>query len=254
VSHRDPDETRALQLIDLVYPHLPVELATGSVDDSWPLTGHALLARLTGTLEAILQLRPLGRVADAIILARSLLDHAVTFAWLAAEPGPERQRRFARSDAVQRLKLDNDCRALGVPILEPEMRAWHEANRAKLPRNMPNLAERAKQADEYWTGKVPGLHTEERLHSYRGFYALMYRHNSGYEHPSALGLLAVAEDLPGDRTRVGLEEAREGDPDPLGLANALYSYSLFIASETIGWPAAADVRAVWNTAPDNLSA
>ena len=134
---------------------------------------------MTGTLEAILQLRPLRRYADGVALSRALFEHAVTFAWLAAGTGAERQRQFAKSDAVARLRIDNDCRALGHPVLTPEMRAWHEATRDSLEREMPSLVKRAEQADEAWAGKISGLHTGAPLQSFRGFYALMYRNHSG---------------------------------------------------------------------------
>jgi hypothetical protein len=241
-------EWRARRLIELVDPHFPVELPPALVDDSWPMTAHALIARMTGTLQAILQLRPLGRYADATILARSLFEHAVTFAWLAAGTDAERQRRFAKSDSVARLRIDDDCRALGHPVLIPEMRAWHEENREGLDQEMPGLLQRAEQADREWAGKVPGLHTGAPLQSYRGLYALMYRNHSGYAHPSGLGLLAVAEDLPDGGTRVALEAADENDPDPLGLAMALYTYSLLIAAQILGLPDERDIEAVWNEA------
>jgi hypothetical protein len=213
------------------------------------LTAYGLIARMTGTLEAILQLRPLTRYADATVLARSLFEHAVTFAWLAAGEGPERQRQFAKSDSVARLRIDDDCRALGYPVLEPDRRSWHEENRAGLDREMPGLLQRAEQADRAWDGKVPGLHTGAPLQSYRGFYALMYRNHSGYAHPSGLGLLAVAEGLPGRGTRVDLEAADDDDPDPLRLATAIYTYSLLIAAQTIGWPHEPDLRAIWDESP-----
>lgn len=82
------------------------------------------------------------------------------------------------------------------------------------------------------------------LHSYRGFYALMYRHNSGFQHASAHGLVTVAVDLPNGRTRVALEAG--SDLDPLALVAALYTYSLHIASERLGWPKPGDIHAAWN--------
>src|SRR5512132_4502770 len=63
--------------------------------DAWPLVGPALIARATGSLEAILALVPLRREADADTLLRSLYRHVTTFAWLAGEPGEERMRRWS---------------------------------------------------------------------------------------------------------------------------------------------------------------
>ncbi len=93
---------------------------------------------------------------------------------------------------------------------------------------------------------MPGLHLEQQgleLHSFRGFYALMYRHHGVFAHASAHSLTAVAEDLPSGRTRVALEVSDE--PDPLPLINALFSYSLYIANARLGWPRAEAIEAVW---------
>lgn len=236
-----PEHERAMRLASLGRPHFPITIETESVDESWSLSGPALIARLTGTVEAIVQLRELGRIADEMILARSLFDYATTFAWLAADTGPDRQRRFARSDACARLKMDDDCRKLGEPVLTPEMRAWEEANRDGLEKNMPDLAQRSEQVDRDWGGKHP-LMDEELFPTYRRLYAMMYRHHSGYEHPSALGLNVVAEDQADGTTRIELEQAADDMGDQLmGLVTLLYARSLFIASQTLGWPAEDDV-------------
>lgn len=227
---------RASALAALVHPYFPMSVEAGSVDESWLLSGPALIARLTGTLEAIVQLRPLGRIADEIILSRSLFDHAATFAWLAADSGPDRQRRFARSDACARLKMDDDCQKLGVSLLTPELRAWEEANRDGLEKNMPDLAQRSVQVDKDWGGRHP-LMDQKLFPTYRHLYAKMYRHHSGHEHPSALGLNVVAEDQPDGTTRVDLERVLDDSADALmGLVNLLYVRSLYIASQTLGWP------------------
>lgn len=240
---REANERRARLLLALVYPHLPLTVPTSFVDESWAMTGPALIARITGTLEAIVQLRTLRRTTDETILGRSLYDHATTFAWLAADPSPDRQRRFAKSDADARLKIDDECRALGQPILVPEMRAYFEHQQANLEKRMPNLRQRAQQADRDWDGTIP-LGLGSPLNTYEGLYASLYRHHSAYEHPSAQGLLAVADDLPNDQTLVGLE--KETDSDTMGLVNALYTYSLLIAGQTLGWPDADDVDNSWS--------
>lgn len=51
------------------------------------------------------------------------------------------------------------------------------------------------------------------------------------------GLNAVAEDLPDGATTVDLERVSDEDADGLmGLANLLFARSLYIASQTLGWP------------------
>jgi hypothetical protein len=72
-----------------------------------------------GSLEAILALVPLRREADADTLLRSLYKHVTTFAWLAGEP-EERMRRWLKSDCEGRLHADDDCRKVGVKILDDD--------------------------------------------------------------------------------------------------------------------------------------
>lgn len=77
--------------------------------------GAALVARIVGTIEAMLTLGPLGRDADLKILVRSAFEHSVTFAWIAADP----ERRFARwqkEDAERRIEAHRGPRA---PRREP---------------------------------------------------------------------------------------------------------------------------------------
>ena len=110
-------------------------------------------------------------------------------------------------------------------------------------KNVPDLAQRAEQADADWMGKLPLMDDGPTDATYRKLYAHMYRHHSGYEHPSALGLLAVAEDQPDGSTHISIEPLI--DFEVLYLANVLDSRSLYIASLTMGWPDANEVAAVW---------
>jgi hypothetical protein len=115
---------RGRALTALVRPYLPVDGLVHGPADAWPLVGPALIARATGRLEAILALVPLGREGDADTLLRSLYERVTTFAWLAGEPGEERMRRWLKSDCEARLRADEDCRKVGVKILDDDGRKW----------------------------------------------------------------------------------------------------------------------------------
>ena len=72
-------------------------------------------------------LRPLDREVDALILLRALFDHAVTFAWLAGDPGKNRHQRFLKSDLCDRLRIDDDCRTIrsggtAIEVIDDERR------------------------------------------------------------------------------------------------------------------------------------
>jgi hypothetical protein len=238
-------EERGRRLIDLVRPQLPLEVQLTGPADAWPLVGPGLLARQVGSLEALLRLRALDRQADAFILLRSLYEHAVTFAWIAADPGAERHRRFLKSDAAARLAADDGARKVGVPLLEAEIRAKYERQLRELPKQMPDLLQRAEAADGHWSERVPGMEASNRLRSYRGLYALAYRHHSAIAHPSLQGLNFVTADLPDGSKRIQLEQRDPEMHGPFGLGPLLLAFSLYIAGQTLGWPLASAVSAAF---------
>lgn len=99
-------DERSRALIELVRSRLPLTAHVAGTADAWQLVGPALIARQVGTMEAIFALRPLDREADP-------------FAWLAADPGRERHRRFLKSDLRRRIQIAKDRRKLkhkGVQI------------------------------------------------------------------------------------------------------------------------------------------
>jgi uncharacterized protein DUF5677 len=99
---------RADALAALVEARLPVEDDVVGVHQAWPPVGPALFSRATGTLRSIMLLRPAGAHNDAARLLRSLYDHVVTFAWLAADLSAERLALWRPKDLVERLKADRE--------------------------------------------------------------------------------------------------------------------------------------------------
>ena len=238
-------ELRGRALVDLVRPCLPVDIEVDRPANAWPLVGPGLIARQAGTLEAILTLIPLDREADATVLVRSLYEHAVTFAWLAADPGEERLSRWVRSDRRQRLEIDDDSRQVGAPLLVPEAREQYEQTVESLPSDMPNRRQRAEVADAHWGETISGLETGTPM-SFRGLYATAYRHHSSIAHPSDLGLNRVAVDLEDGRTRVQLEKRDPEARGPFGLATVIFGLALLVAAESLGWPTRASIEAVFD--------
>jgi hypothetical protein len=227
---------RGRALAALVRPYLPVDVLVHGPADAWPLVGPALIARATGSLEAILALVPLGREADADTLLRSLYEHVTTFAWLAGEPGEERMRRWLKSDCEARLRADEDCRKVGIKILDDDRRTEFEETAAALPKGMPALLDRAEAADAHWVSRVTGLRDSTTPTSFRGLYAAAYRRFSAIAHPTNLGLNPVTVDLDGSHKRVQLEERPPDMHGPFGLATIVLALGLYVAAETIGWP------------------
>lgn len=239
--HNDEVEQRARLLVGLVTEHLPVEGFSRGPGDSWPLIGPALVARATGSLQAIMTLLPLDRDADALILLRSLYEHVTTFAWLSSEPTAERLGRWLKSDSVARIRADDDCVRLGMPILEADQRARLERTIASLPSEMPDLLSQAEAADNHWSGHIDGLDESGMPSSFRGLYAFAYRRFSAIAHPSNMGLNFVTTDLDGGGHRVDLEQLQPEMRGPFGLSTVVFALGLYVAEASLGWPAAAAI-------------
>jgi hypothetical protein len=109
---------------------------------------------------------------------------------------------------------------------------------------MPDLIDRAEQADLHWAGTIEGLAGPTSASSYRGFCALAYRGESAIAHATMMGLNPVYVDLPDGSKRVQLEER---DPDmhgPFGRAALLFGITLLVAAEVLEWPVPDAVMAV----------
>jgi len=137
-SGSEPARQRSLHLARLVRDCLPRTADVHGPHDAWPLVAPGLLAWCAGTVEAIVALMPLEREVDASILLRSLYEHVVAFAWLAIEPSAERLALWRKHDCSQRIKADNDCRALGEEMLSPTLRADCERTLLRVPGKMPS--------------------------------------------------------------------------------------------------------------------
>lgn len=199
--------------------------------------GAALVARIVGTIEAMLTLGPLGRDADLNILVRSAFEHSVTFAWIAADP----ERRFVRwqkEDAERRLEAHRDFHRFGEKLLEStaEAELQRQTNiqyRGHPVKRPPNIPQRSEQADKYWG---PRLHLPEPPHlaSFRGVYTTVYRSGSSRTHASILGLNDVMTPADGQYV-VALESPARQQPS-LRMAPFVLGLALYVASDAIGWP------------------
>lgn len=189
-------QVRGRELVDLASRNFPQEFEVAGDATAFPLIGTALVSHMTGTMKAILVLQVEGREADAGMLLRSLYEHAVHLGWLAADPSVERIQEWKKDDLESRLKADADLRERGEPILTDDERAAMERQVAGLyGSGLAPLTNLAVAADKRWEGELPGMGAHGELKSFRGFYALLYRGNSGFAHPTFRGLNVVAAEV-----------------------------------------------------------
>lgn len=161
---------------------------SASFFEAWEVTRAALMARMAGTLRHLGFLAPSYSRIDGIALARTLVDHAITFAWLSGNP-PERLPRFLRSSYSSLLAKDERATERGEdPLLTPDVRAGYEEY-ARTGRRMPNLSERATQADKSWVERVKATAPSSiQITDFRGLYDHVYDSYAEYDHPSTIGL------------------------------------------------------------------
>ncbi len=132
--------------------------------------------------------------------------------------------------------MDDDARKVDVKLLDVSQRAEFERQAAELPKEMPDLLQRAEAADRHWVGRIPALEDSSSTDSYRGLYAIAYRRHSAIAHPSLMGLNTVTVDLADGRRRVQLERRDPEMHGPFGLGSILLGFSLFISGCALGWP------------------
>lgn len=216
--------------------------------DSWPLVSAALLSRMTTTMRSTMALQRRGQAVDAGTLVRSLYEHAVHFAWLAADPSPARIEAWRKHDLKRRLVGDDDAGKLGVEILDDQARAAMQAQVEGMQGGKLVLEHLAKEADTYWATRLPGMGDSTAPNSLRGLYALAYRYYSGTAHPSYRGINPVVEDVTSVGRRAVIERAHV-HRGPYGMSTVLYGLALFIAAEAIGWPNHNEVVGVFDRFP-----
>jgi hypothetical protein len=246
---------RAGAALDLARRHLPRDVESNGRLNDWNVVAPGLIGSCAAMLESIFQLPPPRHQPSAGILARSLVDYVITFAWLAAaEDEYERTQRLTRfeidhyeeSDRADakytRVLPERSARyaelikAGKMPshLITEEQRAIITNRRAELhvTSGMPNLLDRAVQADERWADDVLALMDN----TLAGIYAFGFVDFSNVSHPSASG---VARFAVGDAPHLRVGEAQLGRKDatgPYGFSTTIFCLMLVIASRTLGWP------------------
>lgn len=235
---------RAAALIDLVEPSLDVESDAGGPQTAWPMVGPALLAHATSSLRSIIfRLRPDEAHNDASRLLRSLYDHIVTLAWLGADP-PRRLALWRKEDLEERLKIHREFAAAGEQLLPDADRAQMERDVAHLDGKAPDLASKATMADNHWIPRIGALRPRS-LSSFRGFYTVLFREQSGLVHATMRGLNHVTIDLGPTRKRVVSEAPLGESTGPYGMATAVYGVGLLVSAQALGYPDADVVEAIF---------
>src|SRR5215207_3143043 len=126
-------------LLDLAEECLPVRVTSRrptSFFEDWEVTRAAFMARMASTLRHLSYLAPSYSRLDGLALARTLIDHVITFAWISGDPAV-RLPVFLRSSFSRTLDRDRDFRHRGDTLLDEDkrqrLRAYVREHQGDLP-------------------------------------------------------------------------------------------------------------------------
>jgi hypothetical protein len=196
----------------------------------WETHALAYLARANYTLQTILAIPT--RDIDCMVLARSLYEHVVAFAWLLIDP-PAHRPMLLRWEYEERVKLLNDSH--GFKMLAPPSDTI--VRRALIDMGQkaaPETPDRALAADKYWS-RCNIKWTWRFRHGYWG----LFRGFSVFVHPTVAGIDPFI--VPGNRSAtVGIPRApHRGDIQ--AEAVLCFADALAVASHRFGWPSIGEV-------------
>jgi hypothetical protein len=158
--------------------------------ESWELTRAALMARMASTLRHLGYLAPSYSRLDGLALARTLVDHVITFAWISADP-KERLPVFLCDSFKNQLAKDRRYRERSdPPLIKDALRERLSAYTREVNREMPKLPRRSREADEHWREQARPLLPESLrdVIDFQRWYRDVYDHYAASDHPTTLGL------------------------------------------------------------------
>jgi hypothetical protein len=230
-------------LIDLAWRSMPrVESGSGQFDD-WTTYARGTVARCAYLSESVLALadRPL----DGEVVARSLFEHVITFAWIAAEP-TSRLARWIAKDLRNRETLAREASTrFGLADLPEEVKAFFREERDGVE-EPPNVPEMARQADAHWLAVFNDIFRSTS--SLSGLYTIGYRGYSASVHPTVAGISPFYGRARGSGIVVGRPVF---DPRrcPFGECTNAMTALLLITGHALGWPEPKMVSALWDAEP-----
>jgi hypothetical protein len=197
----------------------------------------SLSVKTVGIMRGLLDLTRHGHYTDMMILARSLADHVITVGWLAIDP-PAHYPRWVRADAKDRLAAHERFAQSGRgALLEPEVKAMFELQKANQVRYPPDMNDRADKADECWAARL-GFPAGERPFS--DTYNVIFKYCSSRTHASVLGLNDVIESTP-EHTVIVLDRGSIEHAGVLRSSLVIFGLGLKVAAETFSIPDGAKV-------------
>ena len=182
-------------------------------------------------MRSLLDLTRHGHNTEVMILARSLADHVITFAWLAINPEAH-FARWERGDARDRLAAQERWEKRGRTLLEPSIKEIFEHQKANKVKYPPDMDDRADKADEYWATRL-GFPADDK--PFADTYDVIFKHCSSRTHASVQGLNDVLEPTP-EHTVLVLDRGSEYQAGVLRASLVIFALGLKVAAEMFSIP------------------
>jgi hypothetical protein len=226
------------RLVRLVTSEIPIVVSNDVPTERRAV--QALLMKTVSITRSLLELTRLERNPEVMILARSLADHVITFAWLAIDPKAH-YPRWERDDARERLGAQERWQKRGRTLLEPGDKEIFERQKANHVKYPPDMDDRADKADEYWARR---LRFPAGDRPFADAYDVIFKHCSSRTHASVHGLNDVLEPTP-EHTVLFLDRGSDYMDGVLRASLVIFGLGLKVAAEIFTIPPADKVEQLW---------
>lgn len=226
-------------LVTLIEQSFPITQYIEDPAEWWSVSGPALVARASRTLQSTLVLYDARCDLDAATLVRSIFEQLLRFAWLAHDP-TERLMTFESSDLRGSERIASGVRALGHDMDNTD--AWEVALLGPRPQHRePSVQELARLADREWP-EAPRLFFMNVAEPFGLLYETVYRAASRAVHGSAY---VTGPFVDASRQPTVVVRAAERPSGDIGYEMAVWSVAIMlaIASDALGWPSRSAVIA-----------
>jgi hypothetical protein len=219
-----------------------------SIFESWEVTRAAFIARMASTLRHLGYLAPSYSRLAGVALARTLVDHVITFAWVSGDPKarvPALLRTsfkslLAKDKRSQEPAEDGRSRKRVGSLLEDAPRERLRSYTREVNRELPKLPRLSREADASWRERVESS-LPQSLHivDFQGLYDKIYDQYAEFDHPSTLGLQVFVH-LDGSPVRVTVDGSPERnlveDLRPYWISVLAFAEALVVSNLASGHP------------------
>lgn len=254
VAHPMPDKQHAALLASMnvllarAEQCFPVEIQPSGeqfyIFTSWEITRAAFIARMASTLRHLSYLAPSYSRLDGMALARTLVDHSITYAWIGADP-KARLPMFVRDGMASMRKKHARLATRKVKLIEPDLLGYFEAYCTENPEGVGKLPKLAREADEAWRARVTDVGASLPIPEFAEMYDLIYDQYAGHDHATTLGLTQFTHTSRNpSRVVVNGEPVRDpvSDLRPYWIATFAFAEALVIANRVSGYPRIAELK------------